>query len=605
MVTEKEIEYDKLKTANKNTEEKTKQVEKEYGIDKLKDAIEKAKQLNVKLTSKKSAVEGIGTYLKDHNLSLEPSIELLNDTIKNAEENIFKLIDQGKTSVQIDEFYKSINYEELKKKLQDVSVALALKFNELSSLINKRKMDEITVKDLESKIHKLKDDIDIADKQLYALNHEIENVDEDGNITFTQILDEGNQGYVDKPRDIHKELKEGFFNYETLNRKNEELKRNIKHKDDIIGKVEKLTHDKNVLEAENNALGEVVVEDKTAEMGRLNKEIADLNDAIRDKRQHGLDAKAYERKLAEKERERKELEAENNATPKPSVSQQDITKYAKAKIDGDKLRRELDVKHRDRDLIRNLEDENAKQELENMKMTQLLRSSTTQIDNAKSKAITKSVMLQKQKELNEANEMTYKAEQELRAAEAKGNAHKLPEIIATNKEIQQAIALTNTYEERIIAQQTLNRARTAARDKRIRYKAERDYNMFGTENTGILDAATMHAVIGDKIDKDTRIAQESEKYADEVVDSIRDTASKEPNMIKTLNTYLESVGRPKFETPDSFNLRIHTKEQADALNQVIDNVGGTYDKEKEMYDFGKMPEGTDDLLNTIFGNDED
>jgi hypothetical protein len=129
--------------------------------------------------------------------------------------------------------------------------------------------------------------------------------------------------------------------------------------------------------------------------------------------------------------------------------------------------------------------------------------------------------------------------------------------------------------------------------------------MFGTENTGIIDAATMHAVISDKIDKDTRIAQESEKYADEVVDRIRDTASKEPNMIKILNTYLESVSRPTFATPHSFNLRIHTKEQADALNQVIDNVGGTYDKEKEMYDFGKMPEGTDDLLNTIFGNDDE
>ena len=46
--TEKEIEYDKLKTANKNTEEKTKQVEKEYGIDKLKEIA----KLNFKNTDK-------------------------------------------------------------------------------------------------------------------------------------------------------------------------------------------------------------------------------------------------------------------------------------------------------------------------------------------------------------------------------------------------------------------------------------------------------------------------------------------------------------------------------------------------------------------------
>lgn len=606
----------KIQTENKNMDEEIERIGKQSGIDKLKDVLEKAKQLNVKLKSKKSAVEGIGTYLKDHNLSLEPSIELLSDIIKNAEDNIFKLIEEGKTSVQIDEFYNGINYEKLKNELQNVTVGLALKFNEISSLINKKKMDEITVKELESKIHKLKDDISVAETELYTLNHEIEEVDEDGNITFTQIpatrrdgsliLDNaGNQRYMDKPRDIHKELKEGFFNYETLNRKNEELKRNIKHKDDIISKVDKLNLEKDILTAENNALGEVAVVDKTAEMGRLNKEIADLNDAIRDKRQQGLDAKAYERKLAEKEREKNELEAENNATPKPSVSQQDITKYAKAKIDGDKLRREIDVKHRDRDLIHNLEDENAKQELENMKMTQLLRSSTPQIDTTKTKAITNSVKVELEKRLNEVKEMNYKTEQELRAAEAEGNAHNLPEIKAKEKELQEQITELKITEEKLKQQEALNRTRAATRDKRIRYKAERDYNMFGTENTGIIDAATMHAVIGDKIDKDTRIAQESEKYADEVVDSIRDTASKEPNMIKILNTYLESVSRPTFDTPNSFNLRIHTKEQADALNKVIENVGGTYDKEKEMYDFGKMPEGTDDLLNTIFGNDDE
>ena len=609
----------KLQTENKNMDEEIERIVKQSGIDKLKDVLEKAKQLNVKLKSKKSAVEGIGTYLKDKNLSLEPSIELLSDTIKNAEDNIFKLIEEGKTSVQIDEFYKGMNYENLKKELQDVNVGLALKYEELQSLINKKKMDQISAKDFEAKNEKLKNDIKLLEKQIDAYVYEIDHIDELGNITYTEepVLDKEGKPKKDAngkiilqlvKRDISNELIDEIKRNRTLERAKRETETNLKMKEDAIEELNKLNFKNSMLDAENKALGEVVVEDKTAEMGRLNKEIADLNDAIRDKRQHGLDAKAYERKLAEKEREKKELEAENNAMgAAPVVRTPVINKYAQTKVDSDKTQRDIDVKNRDKKLIEDQEDENAKQDFENKKRTQLLRSSNPQINAYKSKAVTNWVMAQKQKELNEVKEENYKSEQELRNAQTEGNAHKLPEIQETEKKIQEQKTQRLINEEKTKAQQALNRERAAARTTLIQRKAEQDMNMAMANDTSITDMTSALTALNEKINRETENAQNDEKYVDSVLGNIKGLASEHAEMMEVVNQYLTNKGKAIFETPDAFSMRVHSRMQADALKNIVDALAETYNPEDQFYYFDNMPADADTWLNRLYEqqNDDD
>ena len=66
-----------------------------------------------------------------------------------------------------------------------------------------------------------------------------------------------------------------------------------------------------MLDAENKALGKVVVEDKSAEIGKLNKQIQDVQDEINDKRQNRQDAKAAERRKTALEHKLHELESQN------------------------------------------------------------------------------------------------------------------------------------------------------------------------------------------------------------------------------------------------------------------------------------------------------
>ena len=614
-----ENKFVQLQTDKKNLEEEIKQAMVKGKMDKVKPLVEKLEKENGVLKSRLNTVNDLNENSADELIQFKAFVDKLDHLLNNLKEKVVKPIDEGQGKLDMKTFLNEANYTDVKDAYQGIVVGLMQKNDELDDKLNDYEHDRQEALELKKKSRKLMDEIDAKEARKYMLEHVVEGYDERGAPIFKQehVLDDnGNQVLDDlnKPktkdvkRDIHKELKDAMLSNKNLEIKNNALNTNIKHREDIINKVDKLNLEKDILTAENNALGEVVVEDKTAEMGRLNKEIKDLQDLINDKRQQGLDAKAYERKLAEKERERKELEAENNAMgAAPVVRTPVINKYAQAKVESDKTQREIDVKNRDKKLVQDQEDENAKQDFENKKRTQLLRSSNPQINTYKSKAVTNWVMAQKQKELNKVKEENYKSEQELRDAQTEGNAHKLPEIQATMIEIQNQIKEQKINQEKTKAQQALNRERAAARTTLIQRKAEQDMNMAMANDTSITDMTSALTALNEKINRETENAQNDEKYVDSVLGNIKALASEHAEMMEVVNQYLTNKGKAIFETPDHFSMRVHSRMQADALKNIVDALAETYNPEDQFYYFDNMPVDADTWLNRLYEqqNDDD
>jgi hypothetical protein len=124
-------------------------------------------------------------------------------------------------------------------------------------------------------------------------------------------------------------------------------------------------------------------------------------------------------------------------------------------------------------------------------------------------------------------------------------------------------------------------------------------------DTKLTDMNSALTALNEKIDSETKKAQNDDRYVNETLRNIKQQASEYTDVIPVLNDYLTHKGKATFESPESFDMHIHRREQADALKNIIDGLAGTFNEQDNHYYFDNMPEDADTWLGRLFDDDDE
>ena len=291
--------------------------------------------------------------------------------------------------------------------------------------------------------------------------------------------------------------------------------------EDLVKKKIKLTHEKELLEAELKQIpdvDQVKITELTNEIAKIDQEIKDI--------QHKQDVKnTKQNKIYELEKQTSVLDVDN-------------------KLQASKLN--------------------------NMKSDKVLEDEEKSAVEAQMKA-------QKQKELNEVKEITYKYEREARMAKHRENAMKSEEIKASDDEIARQMANHQVYEIKKRQDNELKQLEEQLRDDQINAKATEYLNDMMQGHVKVDDMIGQIKDMRSKLSKVTDQALTDRAYIRENADKLYSRLNQDPMLQLAMVRDYENIGRNTSNLGRFFNDRAYFESQI--LNrQDVDDMSTYFDK---------------------------
>ena len=244
------------------------------------------------------------------------------------------------------------------------------------------------------------------------------------------------------------------------------------------------------------------------------------------------------------------LEAELRNIPPEEVSEEQWNLLAQMKKQRDELERTIDIQNKQKKRVQKVEDDTADLEFRNAidsKRTVVSPTSKRRREEEERKAIQAQVAAEHQNQLNERINATHKAEQDLRTAEMRENAERSDKVKETQDKITAEMGKQAAAEVERQEIDRLSRERQNTRNKKAALGAQQEMNRFMSSQagSGIQDAATYYAVLGDKIDSGVAEMERLQKAAKPLTDRFE----RFPEQFEAFNKNQIKTGNGTFETP--------------------------------------------------------
>ena len=503
--------------------------------------------------------------------NVRDALVILNKTQDVLKDKVVDLLTKYKDAADSEAILKQLGLDQALANVQKIQ-------NELLVALSKKKLDVKTLEQKQAQLEKLT--MDNAKKQA-----EVDNLDDQiKRATYKYI--KGPEGkYVmeadEKANPVTIDLDQELVNARKMNNelkaqktfKANELERKTKKQ----LKLQNIDAENDALEIENAGLKATNDAMKTPQVTptkfKKNAQLQQQNKELQDQ----IDHKEYGQKLINQMNDELfkaqlkfgDLQAKNDATPEPTVP--DFTESAKLQHKNEEIQDQLDTKNKKKDRIKQMQDETDKLNLQ-IKQQQAYVDSFGVTDKDDEDILPPAYEQAKRKlEKLKQQSKTLEVEREARAKA------KEVEMLQNDKQIQESedqivdeLAKQEVLKQRTKANEQLIHEMNTAKERDAALRAKQKAQENADQNDGIVDFTAQLAVLND--DMNTQLKQEDlkQQYVREKREGYLAEIRENPNMLPTINQYLEHKNIKGLEV-DAFNT-MTTREQADAWGVLKEGV---------------------------------
>ena len=388
---------------------------------------------------------------------------------------------------------------------------------------------------------------------------------------------------------------------EQLKRTNAKLKKGIRQNEADADHYDKLTKEKNKLTSENESLGKIKTEDKTAEIAKLEVEIKNIQEQINDKYASKADVNKFLRSITELERKKTALEKELALVPESKISDEQIQKYVNAANDVAKTEANINKRRTKNAAFDKFEADTEELRMQNrVKNQQLYGMRIPGEVNKRMKLINDRVDAEQETKLIEAREAKRNAEEELKIKKFEEEALNSEKVKATRNKIKKEYVDRVINEENARLMDRLINEKRATKEAEATLKAKEMVNKYKEETDGKVDWSAKYAAINAEINDEIKNMDTNQAYVRTWQDEYKSEISKNPQMLPVINEYL---GRRKINNITSEDINnLTSRELIDAYQVFKDSFANYKDNESGLYNFDAMDndEDVNISLKTLF-----
>ena len=371
--------------------------------------------------------------------------------------------------------------------------------------------------------------------------------------------------------------------YKTIKKqKDAEYERNT---NDIL-RIDELGHEKDKLNAYNDAMAKITYEDKSAEIAQLEYEIKNLQDQINNKWTGNDDYNKMLRQIKELQNKKTALEQELAKTPTKTISDKQIKDQADAMYEIADTENKIRARRKKNEAVDNFENETEKLQLNNKIKKQTLDKMDDKSDESVLKTIvTNRVEAEQNEKLLAAQQEAKDAEEALKILKWKEEALNSKNIQDTNEKLKQAHIDKAKYENESKQREQLYNAQVDARNKKTMAQVYSSLNSSFTSSNSLTEAETLYNAANAKYDEIVNDIKDEEQYVHEKVNRIRAKLVDDVPLREHLNSKLNELGY-NIDGQEWFGKNIKNRVEADAFSNAMDDVLKYWDKEDGWDDEG-------------------
>ena len=262
---------------------------------------------------------------------------------------------------------------------------------------------------------------------------------------------------------------------------------------------------------------------------------------------------------------------------------------AQLQLTNEGLQRDIDFNNKKKKAIQDTEDENLKLTFENLKkQAEVDAVDDEAYDNAAEEAVKQNLNVQIQQELLTQKGKVKDYEREKKMIQWKENALNAPQIQQTQKQIEDEMKKQAMNEEQTKQFERLKNVKEQANKTKATLDLHKQIHTF-VDTQGINDVESQLAVINDKIDSVANELNNEDKYVSSRNEHFRTEFSKDRALLDSvknvMNQYREGVD---IDNSGWFKNNLHTREEVDAFDRIVDDVASCYNVELKQWEEDKL-----------------